>query len=155
LALALANRLDKPLVVVPPNAQAPHAIERVLIAMEGTPAKSRKAKAVIELAESAGIDLVVIHVDDEGTIPSFSDQVQHEAEAYAQEFLVRYAHGSPAARLEMRIGVPADEVLVAVDALHPDILAVGWPQTDDPRRGAVARELLERSTVPVLLLAIA
>ena len=30
----------------------------------------------------------MVHVDDESSVPSFSDQVQYETEAYAEEFLV-------------------------------------------------------------------
>jgi nucleotide-binding universal stress UspA family protein len=94
-------------------------------------------------------------VDDEDSMPRFSDQVQHETTEYANEFLARYAPGAPEARLQLRIGDPADEILAAVDELDVDLLAIGWPHSDDPTRGAVARELLDRTRVPVLLVALA
>ena len=97
----------------------------------------------------------MIHVDDESSIPSFSDQVQHEVNAYTHEFLARFLPGAPSARLELRIGVPADEILGAAESTEPDLLALGWPQTDDPARGLVAHELLERCHVPMLLVALA
>jgi len=152
LALTLAGRTDKPVVVVPPDAQPPHKLRSVLVAMEGTPGKARALQRTMELSTDAGLEIVVVHVDEE--IPSFTDQVQHETEAYAQEFFTRHVLGAPQARLELRIGVPATEVLGAVESLHPELVAVGWPHTDDPGRGAVAREILDRSPVPVLLVAV-
>lgn len=153
LALALADSTDKPVVVVPPGAQPPNVLRRVLVAMEGSPGKARTLKRTIQLSTDAGLEIVVVHVDEE--IPSFTDQIQHETNAYAREFLARHVLDAPQARLELRIGIPAAEVLTAVEEFHPDLVAVGWPQLDDPSRGAVAREILDRSPVPILLLAVA
>ncbi len=153
LALALAGRTDKPVVVVPPDARPPKLLRRVLVAMEGSPGKARTLRRTIQLSTDAGLEIVVVHVDEE--IPSFTDQIQHETTAYAREFLARHVLDAPRARLELRIGIPAAEVLTAVEEFHPDLVAVGWPQPDDPSRGAVAREILDRSPVPVLLLAVA
>ena len=154
LALSLADRIEKPVVVVPPDARTRQKVDRVLIAVEGTPGKARALRRTVELASSAGLELVVLHVDDEASIPSFSDQVQHETEAYAREFLARHVRGAPDARLELRVGVPADEIVAAADALDPALIALGWPHTDDPHRGQVAREVLDRSHHPVLLVAV-
>jgi len=152
LALTLAGQTDKPLIVVPPDAQPPKQLRRVLVAMEGTPGKARALQRTIELSTSASLEIVVVHVDEE--IPSFTDQVQHETEAYAQEFFARHVLGAPQARLELRIGDPATEVLGTIASLHPELVAVGWPHIADPSRGAVAREILDRSSVPVLLVAV-
>jgi len=152
LALTLAGRTDKPVVVVPPDAQPPQHLHKVLVAMEGTPGKARALQRTIELSTGAGLEIVVVHVDED--IPSFTDQVQHETEAYAQEFFARHLLGAPQVRLELRIGVPALEVLAAVESLQAELVAVGWPHTTDPSRGTVAREILERSSVPVLLVAV-
>jgi len=106
----------------------------------------------VEMASAAGLELIVVHVDDETTMPSFSDQVQHETDAFAQEFLARYVRGAPAAKLELRIGRPADEILAAAVATGAEVIALGWPQAKD--RGAVAREVVGRSHLPVLLVAV-
>lgn len=95
-----------------------------------------------------------MHVDDEGSIPSFSDQVQHETDAHGRGVLARNCPGATSARLESRVGVPADEIMATVESLDPALVAVGWPQSDDPSRGAVAREVLDRSRIPVLLIAV-
>lgn len=154
LALALADRLRKPIVMVPPDARPPAPVRTVLVAMEGSPTKTGSLCEAVRIASDAGLELVVVHVDDEASIPSFSDQVQHETDAYAREFLARHCPGATSARLESRVGVPADEIIAAVESVDPALVAVGWPQTDDPSRGAVAREVLDRSRIPVLLIAV-
>jgi nucleotide-binding universal stress UspA family protein len=155
LALALARVIIKPVVIVPPDAAAPAPLRRVLIAMKGTPRNSRDMLRTIELGAAAELELIVVHVEDEQSIPSFSDQVQYETQAYANEFLARYSAGAPEARLVLRIGIPVDEILTTADDVEPDMLAIGWPHTDDPGRGTVAREIINRSRIPVLLVAVA
>lgn len=154
LALALADRLSKPVVMVPPEAQPPDRVRKVLVGMEGTASNARGLQRVVTLVEDAGVELVVVHVDDEDSIPSFSDQVQYETEAYAREFLDRYCQGATTVRLETRIGVPADEIIAAAAEISPAILALGWPQTHEPGRGEVVREVVDRSRIPVLLIAV-
>ena len=154
LARGLADALDKPILVVPPEARWCEHLHTVVVAMEGTAHKARALKSAIDLAVGLELEIVVVHVDDEDTIPSFSDQVAYEAEAYAREFLARYLPNAPEARLELRIGAPADEVLKVSDELGADLVAVGWPHTIDPDRGTVAQQILDRSHVPVLLVAL-
>ncbi|HET9442371.1 MAG TPA: universal stress protein, partial [Acidimicrobiales bacterium] len=62
--------------------------------------------------------------------------------------------GAPAARLESRVGVPAEQILAAAADLHPTLLAMGWPH-GGPERGSVVREVLDRTPVPVLLVGLA
>jgi nucleotide-binding universal stress UspA family protein len=154
LALALADAIVKPVIIVPPEFQPPNAISRVLIAMKGTARDARDLLRAIEVAAATDLELVVVHVDDEESMPSFSDQVQYESEAYAKEFLARYSPGAPEARLVLRIGVAVDEILAAADDVSPDLLAIGWPHPPDRIPGGVAREIVARSRVPVLLVAV-
>lgn len=153
LALGLADAVDKPVLIVPPGAAVPERVQRVLIAMEGAPGRARALKRAVALAAAADLEMVVVHVDDESSIPSFSDQVHYETEAYASEFLARYAPGAPEMRLELRIGTPVDEILGTCDSERPDLIAMGWPHAHHPDRGSVVRAVLERSPVPVLLVA--
>jgi nucleotide-binding universal stress UspA family protein len=155
MARAVANEIGKPVLVVPPDALPAERLHTVLIAVQGTPATARGIKTVVDVAVGADLEVVVVHVDDEASVPSFSDQTGHETDAYASEFLARYLHGAPKARLEPRIGVPADEILAATDSIAADLLALGWPQSTDEDHGAIAREVLDRSHVPVLLVALA
>jgi nucleotide-binding universal stress UspA family protein len=154
LARQLADAIDKPVLVVPPESEPPPHLHNVLIAMEGTPARARELKTAVDVAAGADLDLTVVHVDDETSIPSFSDQVAHETDSYAHEFLARYLHGAPRAHLELRIGSPVEEIIDLTDASMPDLLAIGWPQSAGDDHGAIARAILDRSHVPVLLVAL-
>jgi nucleotide-binding universal stress UspA family protein len=155
VATVLASLTDKPVVVVPPGFDPPEHLHTVVVAMEGTPGKARALQRSIEISTRAGLEIVVVHVHDEDSVPSFSDQVQHEAEAYAQEFFSRHLIGAPQMRLELRLGNPAGEVLSAIASAQAELVAVGWPRSEDPGRGAVAREILGRSPVAILLVAVA
>jgi len=88
-------------------------------------------------------------VDEE--VPQFTDQVQHEVDAYAEEFVARRGQEFRGIRLELRIGVAADEILAAVDTERPGLVAVGWPRARPEDHGDVAREILAHCRVPVLL----
>ncbi len=151
LAMTLAGSTDKPVLIVPPGAHPPEQLHTVVVAMNDNPGKARALRRGIEFVARAGLEIVVVHVQGEEAIPSFSDQIQHEAEDFAKEFFARHRIDAPQMRLELRIGVPAVEVLAAIESSHAELVAVGWPHTDDPNRGAVAREIVERSSVPILL----
>lgn len=155
LARQVADAIEKPLLVVPPESQSTGRLHRVVIAMEGTRAKARNLRVAFDLAAAADLELVIVHVDDEDSIPNFSDQVAHETQAYADEFLARYLRGGPTASLELRVGVPADEILAVTDSATADLLAIGWPRSARGDRGATARDIVDRSHVPVLLVALA
>ena len=154
LARTLPDHVEKPILVVPPDSPACERLHTVLIAMEGTARKARAIRSAIDLAVGLDLEIVVVHVDDEDSIPSFSDQVAYEADAYAAEFLARYLPNAPAARVELRVGSPADEVLEVSAEIGADLVAVGWPHVIDPERGTVAQQILDRSHVPVLLVAL-
>jgi nucleotide-binding universal stress UspA family protein len=154
LARQVADAVEKPVLVVPPETKPIERLQRVVIAMEGTSKKARSIASAINLAAGADLDLTVIHVDDEDSIPQFSDQAGHETEAYAAEFLARYLHGAPGAHLELRVGVPADEIIDITNTVDADLLAIGWPHVGGEDRGAVAGDILDRSHVPVLLVAV-
>jgi nucleotide-binding universal stress UspA family protein len=155
LAIELADRSDKPLIAVPPESRAPEELRRVLVAMEGTPSRPRRLKHALQLVSDLGLEVVIVHVDDENSIPSFTDQVQHETDAYADAFLAQYAHGLRRSQLELRIGEPADEILGVASARDVDIIAIGWPAGAGPGHGACARRVLQRNPSPTLLVPVA
>ena len=155
VAMGLAGRTDKPVVVVPPGSHPPEQLRTAVVAMEGTPGKARALQRSIAISARAGLEIVVVHVHDEDSIPSFSDQVQHEAEAYASEFFSRHLISAPRMRLELRVGIPADEVLDAVESARAELVAVGWPPVGGSPPGGRGQGDLGRSPVAVLLVAIA
>jgi nucleotide-binding universal stress UspA family protein len=155
VAMAVANGTDTPVVVVNPDCRPPRRLARVVVALEGTATNSRSLARAIELAADADLALIAVHVDDEGTLPSFSDQTHYETEAYTREFLARFVPGAERVELELRVGEPAQQILDVVKATGADLVAIGRPRTHDVTRGLVAREIVRRSPVPVFLAALA
>jgi nucleotide-binding universal stress UspA family protein len=155
LALDLADRISRPLLVVPPQCTPAERIRRVVVALEGSPGRARSLRRAVEVVSGAQLDLTVVHVDTEDAVPSFSDSAAHQTADFAQEYLRRYWPLAPTARLALPIGAPAEEVLAIADDVRPDVLVVGWPQGAGTEHGHVVRELLRRSPYPVLLVAVA
>ena len=89
-ALAVATSLSSPLVVVPPAARQPGHLRRVLVPLEGKETESHTPRAIVELARGEQLDVVVLHVLEEESLPLFSDQPQHEQAATTEEFLRRH-----------------------------------------------------------------
>ena len=149
LVLEVAGRTHTPLVGVPPDIVPPDRVSTLLVAMEGSPTSSEALRRTLALSAGAGLDLVVVHVDEE--VPPFTDQVQHESDAYLQEFVARHGPALRDVRIELRIGAPSDELLAAIDMVAPELVAVGWPHPGGADRGEVAREILAHCPVPLLL----
>ena len=152
-ALAVIGSIAKPVLVVPPSAEPRARIGRVLLPLQGTPETSMAPAAALHLAADADVEVVVLHVLDEQSLPRFTDQPQHETHAWATEFLARYCpHGLRSVRLELRVGRPADEILRVADDTGADLIALGWNQELEPGRAVIVRAALERGTLPLLLI---
>jgi nucleotide-binding universal stress UspA family protein len=151
-AFELMESLDKPLVVVPPNVSRPGALRRVIVPLEGTLSTSLAPRRLIEIACDAELEVVVLHVHDEASLPAFTDQPQHETDAWAEEFLARYVPGRLGdVRLEVRVGRREEQVLRVAEEMDGDLIALGWSQDLAPGRAAVVRAVLERGLIPVML----
>lgn len=155
VALGLLLELEKPLLAVPPRMPPGYSIERILVPLDGTSETAATLRATIELAHDAGVEVVPLHVLDEASLPLFSDQPQHEADAWRREFLARHSPHPERQRLETRVGLAPELVLAVADETHADLIALGWSQNLAPGRAAVVRDVLDRSDVPVLLLPVA
>jgi nucleotide-binding universal stress UspA family protein len=151
-ALAVATSLLKPVVVVPPDARVASELRRVLVPLEGTISSSLAPRSFVEVARGAELDVIALHVHGEEEIPAFTDQPQHEDDAWAGEFLARYCPwGIGAVRLERRVGRSDDLVPQVAEEAHCDLIALGWAQELSEGRAPVVRSALERSRVPVML----
>jgi nucleotide-binding universal stress UspA family protein len=155
VALELAVSLPKPLVVVPPDAAVPMVLRRILVPLSGERTAAAALAETMSLAGERELEVVVLHVYDPGSLPFFTDQPQHELEAWSQEFLRRHCPHPEHVRLEMRIGIPGQHVLQVADTVEADMIALGWSQELGEGHAAVVREVLERSAVPVLLVPVA
>ena len=151
-ALALIADLDKPIVIVPPEAPRLASLERILIPLDATDASADALRRGIGMLRAADVEIVILHVHFDGTLPIFDDQPQHETDAWMEEFLCRFCP-LPAGevRLELRTGRPGEHVLDVAAEVGADLIALGWKQDLAPGRAAVVREVLSRSPVPVIL----
>jgi nucleotide-binding universal stress UspA family protein len=145
------TRVDKPVIVVPPDAVHPGALRRVLVPTEGRPDGTHALTPLLERLTESGMRVTALHVDDDSSLPSYSDQPQHETEVFAREFVARNLPPTIDVELALRVGKPGSEVLEACDQATTDLVAVAWSRSLSPGRARVVRQLLERSHVPVLL----
>jgi nucleotide-binding universal stress UspA family protein len=152
VALGVIVGANKPVVVVPPETDVPYTLTRILVPLDATKQTAAALRATIELAHDTGVEVVALHVLHDGSLPLFSDQPQHEADAWRHEFLARHAPRPERLRLETRVGVAAEHVRAVAAESGADLIAVGWSQDLTAGRAAVVRALLERSQVPILLL---
>jgi nucleotide-binding universal stress UspA family protein len=150
-AFAIATSLPKPVVVVPPEAPAVCELRRVLVPVEaGSPAVT--PRTIVELARGRTVDVVVLHVHQERSLPAFTDQPQHEQRAWRHEFLRRYCPwGIGSVRLEIRVGRCEELVPRVAEEQQVDLIAIGWAQELAHGRAPIVRATLERSRLPVLL----
>jgi nucleotide-binding universal stress UspA family protein len=155
VALHVITSLAKPLVIVPPQA-LPVEVTRVLVPLDGTTATAAALRKAIDLACRSAVDVVVLHVHPEESLPLFEDQPQHEHPAWEAEFLARYCPSLPhGSRLEVRVGEPGEHVLDVAAEVGADLVALGWSRDLSRGRAAVVREVLARSPIPVLLVPVA
>lgn len=151
---AMLTRLRKPVVVVPPGDDAPARIDRVLVPLDGEPATTDALRGTLQPLAASDVEIIVLHVCAPESIPRFADQVQHETESWAREFLLRYwPVPSRRVRLELRVGEPDGEVAGTVNRLAADLIVLGWGRSLAAGRAQVARRLLEQDRVPILLVA--
>jgi nucleotide-binding universal stress UspA family protein len=152
-AFAVMQSLAKPLVVVPPDTVHAGDLRSVLVPLEGTVSTSLAPRSIFKVARAARLDVVVVNVRGEESLPAFTDQPQHETSAWGHEFLARYCPwGIGSVRLDMRVGVPEQEILRAAEENHVDLIALGWSQELAGNRAPIVRSVLERGRVPVLLI---
>ena len=151
-ASAVASALPKPVMIVPPDADPPAAFRRILVPIEGLVSHSLTPRWLFEPAREAGIDVLALHIHDAESIPSFTDQPQHEQPAWAAEFVRRFCRwGIEEVRLEIRVGRIGELVPVVATESDCDLIALGWSQELASARAAVVRETLERAPLPILL----
>jgi nucleotide-binding universal stress UspA family protein len=150
-ALDVIVTIDKPVAIVPPDASVPGVFSRVLVPLDDSSSSSDAVAELLRLACRSDLDVLILHVLDPASMPFFEDQRQYEMEEWIQEFLARHCP-TRIARAEVRVGVPGQEIMTAALGAGSDLIALGWSQQLGPRRAAVVTEVLEHSTVPVLLL---
>ncbi|MEO1064160.1 MAG: universal stress protein [Actinomycetota bacterium] len=148
---AVVTGTTKPIVVVPPDlAPDRRSLRRVVVPVEGGGEPSHDLRAAVSAFELAGSAVVAVHIFDRAAVPAFWEGWQ-DTELWADEFGRRFAPGTPDVPLELCTGDIATAVLEMCDRHEADLVALEWRQTFDGGRGAVVRDVLSRTTIPVLL----
>jgi nucleotide-binding universal stress UspA family protein len=152
-AHAVVTALSKPVVVVPPDARRVEAFRSVLVPVEGaTEPESTPIETVLASSDKPGMEVIVLHVFDESTLPSFTDQPQHEHDAWAREFLRRQCPWEAARlRLEIRRGRSEDVIPLMVRETAVDMVVLCWAQEIGEGRAPIVRTLLSHGQTPVML----
>ncbi|MBL1077166.1 universal stress protein [Nocardia sp. 2] len=155
----LLRRCTVPLVVVPADNRAgqqsgDYAVERVLVPLEGTDESVRAVARTVRLFDDAGVEIIVLHVFDETTVPAHWDQPAHERTCWERGFLARFCRPYFPGRcpeLTLRAGGPGEHIAdVAADGT--DMIVLSWSRELRPGRARIVRETLATASVPVMLI---
>jgi nucleotide-binding universal stress UspA family protein len=153
IALDIITRVPKPVVVVPPDAEPPEKLARILVPLEGGSESSHALDDAIEMARRGQLEILVLHIHSPATVPAFSDHEPHATRAWDQEFLMRHISGPhERVRLVRRMGVPADDIVAVARETAVDLIVLAWSQNLGRGHAHVVSETLAHSSVPVLLL---
>ena len=150
-ALEVVTTVHKPVFAIPPELPVGFAIHRVLVPLEGSPSTS-SAYPMVETPEAERVEIVILHVLEENMLPAFSDQPQHEWEAFGREFLARFSPWPiERVRLETRVGRPEHYILAVARETKCDLIALAWEQELAPGRARIVRDTLRHGTIPIVL----
>jgi nucleotide-binding universal stress UspA family protein len=149
-ARTILEKADKPVVVVPPGGRLSHSIRRLLVPLEGTEISSRPLLEQLWPLLVTEVDVVVLHVFTDATLPTMLDRPYYDLEILGGEFLARHCPG--AATIEFRTGPIGDHVTELCRDQRIDLVVLSWSQNPDPGRAHVIRDVLAHSALPVLLL---
>jgi hypothetical protein len=141
----------KPVVVIPSSAATRPLVSRVLLPLDGSLDAAAAVAATAQRLADADVDLIVLHVFDDVTVPRFWDQAAHARDCWEREFRARYCP-HPRARLHLRTGAPAEQVLAVAEQEQVHLIVLGWSQRLDPERAVTVRRLVDRAQVPVMLM---
>jgi len=146
----ILEHTDKPVVIVPPDAIAPNSFRRILVPLEGTEASSQPVLERLLPLLVADVELVVLHVFTDVTLPTMLDHPMRDLQLLGREFLTR--HFPQATDIELRPGPVAVQVAEVAGEHGTDLVVMSWSQDSSAGRARVVREVLGASSVPVLLL---
>jgi nucleotide-binding universal stress UspA family protein len=155
VALQVISGGSKPVVLVPPDAHhlSANAPRRLLVPLDGSAAASAAFLGFEQrFAPDPGREINVLLTFD-GMAPSMLDHDPHGIEAWGREFVERQCPGDHRA-FHGREGDPGDAVINVAEQTHSDLIILSFGGNIAVGHGAVVREVLTRSQIPVLLLPI-
>lgn len=153
-AMRLLEEARQPVVVVPPEAvrATTRPLRTLLVPLEGS--EESAGPVLTDLLTLVGdrVDLVVLHVFTDATVPAVLDHPEWDLPLWADEFLARFCPG--ATNIVLRTGEVGLGVCETCTGVSADLIVLSWSQDASAGHAAVVREVLGRATVPVLLLPI-
>jgi nucleotide-binding universal stress UspA family protein len=150
-AMHVLQHATKPIIVVPPGvAAAERPYRRLLLPLEGDLESSRPILERLFPLFVHDVELVVLHVFTSETAPRILDRPARDLSMWGDEFIARFCPG--ATRIELCTGPVSARVDDVVAEEATDMVVLTWSRDISGGHGAVIREVLGRSTVPVLLL---
>ncbi len=149
----ILEHTTRPALVVPPDVRLPKVIRRCLVPLEGTEPSSRPVLEALGRLLRNEVELIVLHVFTDETLPRMLDRPYQDIELLGREFLI--THCPPAGAIEMRHGPVASRVVEVSEERDADLIVLSWSQVGGQGRARVVREVLGASARPVLLLPIA
>lgn len=149
-ARRLVESSDKPVVVVPPEAVSPGTLRCLLVPLEGTEGTSRAVIEKLRPLVTGEVEMIVLHVFTEATMPPMLDRPEYDLEILGKEFL--HHHFPEGTRIVLRPGPVARQVGEVSREQGADLIVLSWSQDTSKDRAAVIREVLSSSPIPVVLL---
>lgn len=164
-ALAVLQAAPCPVVLVPPDrGTASWWPKRILLPYDGSPSANAAVGPAAALARCARAELLVLQVGaaaaaptDPGsmTLPRYVDQPQHEWPSWTGELLQRLAcqcKDELRARVHVRAGDPAAEILRFATEQDADLLLVAWKGEWSKDHAGTLKSLVRGAACPLMVL---
>jgi nucleotide-binding universal stress UspA family protein len=146
----LLEQTLKPVLVVPPDVAAPSALQRLLIPLDGAESSSRAVLDQLLPLCAKPVELIVLHVFTDSTLPVMLDRPARDLEILGKEFLRR--HLPHVHHIELSLGPTGQRVCEVSSEQGSDLVVLSWSQDTSPGRALVIQEVLSSASLPVLLL---
>ncbi len=147
---ALLEQTLKPVVIVPPDLVAPSVFQRLLVPLDGAEPSSRAVIDQLAPLCAKPVELCVLHVFTDSTMPTMLDRPARDLEILGKEFLRR--HLPHVHHIQLSPGPAGQRVCQVASEQRSDLIVLSWSRDTTPGRAVVIREVLSSTSLPVLLL---
>ncbi|QLY28569.1 universal stress protein [Nocardia huaxiensis] len=149
----IVEQASKPVVFVRADTRLHSVIDQVLVPLDGTTETANAVAETVRLFRAAGVEIIVLHVFDSATTPSYWDQAAHARAEWQEEFVSRYCapyFDTVPPEVTLCSGGPGENVVEVADK-SADLIILGWSRTLLPGRARTVRTALAEASVPVML----
>jgi nucleotide-binding universal stress UspA family protein len=146
---------------VPPPAQMPLRLTRIVVLHDGAPAASRALPAAEALLANCQAEIIVLHVagaslpTEVGSLsaPRMADHRPIDLAEWRHEFSRRFCLSSSGRtlRLEVALGPPSASIVEAAQRLGADLMVLTWGGSLESGRARTLRRLCLASPCPLLI----